>query len=75
MEEVFALSYKETPNYGKLRHLLTVPLLEMNEVPKSCVLGKAKEDRPASDNHTFNSAGNFNLPIPTEAEALPIATW
>jgi hypothetical protein len=34
LEEVFSYGFKQEPFYGKLRHLLTVPLLNLDKVPR-----------------------------------------
>lgn len=35
VEEVFSLSFAETPNYGKLKHLLVNELLRTEKVPNN----------------------------------------
>ena len=35
VEEVYSYDHYDTPNYNKLRHLLTVQLLNMNIAPQN----------------------------------------
>lgn len=74
LEEVFSLQFKEEPCYSKLRHLLTVPLLEMEQTPTPCILGSTMQTGLRSVIPRKNIFTEVGLDVPDEAEPSLVFT-